>query len=415
MTLPPASVLMPVALQLFADKEIHSFDQTHAFLADRCDLREEGNHDRRSLRRSFTGRVIKTWDGLKGFGLTRLVRERAAQITEFGEKVAHDNPRQITPGYLERFFPEFRQSAYFELREERRRVRLEGAAETPRPSAPPRRPVDDRLLRDPRDVLVWFGTNRKPRNSVNMQEGFTNLRDMRTHFGQVTVNIPEGHRVGGVRGGILRRWLKGTRGLVLRTIESLPEADFWARLAATVEPKLEGNSMLFFLHGFWQTFEEAAIRTAQLKYDLKIPHAAFYSWPSKAHLAAYLADGTSVEAAAPNIAEFLQRLGALMASKEVKLHIIAHSMGNRALLFALKKMLISLKGKKPKFTFSDVVFAAADVDQQVFVDSSLASERLLKAKDTLCVCGGPGAPKIRLHKSDDSRRLSASRDNSKRD
>ena len=379
MRLPPASVLMPVALHLFADKEIHSFDETHAFLAARCDLPEEGNDDRHKLRRSFSGRVTKTWEGLKGFGLTHLVHERAAQITEFGEKVAHDDPRQITPGYLEQF-PEFRESAYFEMREVRRRARVEAATETPRLSPVPRGPVDDRLLRDPRDVLVWFGTNRKPRNSANMEEGFANLRDTRTHFGQVTVNIPEGHRVGGARGGILRSWLKGTRGLVLRTIESLPEADFWTRLATTIEPNLEGNSMLFFLHGFWQTFEEAAIRTAQLKYDLKIPHAAFYSWPSKAHLAAYLADGTSVEAAAPNIAEFLQRLGALMASKEVKLHIIAHSMGNRALLFALEKMLISLKGKKSKFTFSDIVFAAADVDQQVFVDSVLRVSGFSKRK-----------------------------------
>jgi esterase/lipase superfamily enzyme len=127
--------------------------------------------------------------------------------------------------------------------------------------------------------------------------------------------------------------------------------------------------MLFFLHGFRQTFEEAAIRTAQLKYDLKIPHAAFYSWPSKAHLAGYIADSTSVEAAAPNIAEFLSGLGGLMASQDLKLHIVAHSMGNRALLLALEKLLISLRGKKPKFTFSDIVFAAADVDQQIFVNS----------------------------------------------
>ena len=70
---------MPVALHLFADKEIHSFDETHAFLATRCDLPEEGNDDRHKLRRSFSGRVTKTWEGLKGFGLTHLVHERAAQ------------------------------------------------------------------------------------------------------------------------------------------------------------------------------------------------------------------------------------------------------------------------------------------------------------------------------------------------
>ena len=370
---------MPVALHLFADKEIHSFDETHAFLAVRCDLPEEGNDDGHKIRRSFSGRVTKTWEGLKGFGLTHLVHERAAQITEFGEKVAHDDPRQITPGYLEKF-PQFRESAYFEMREVRRRARLEAGGEPLRlPSATPRR-VDDRLLRDPRDVLVWFGTNRKPKNSANIEEGFTTSRDTRTHFGRVAVNIPEGHRIGGVKGWILKRWLKGTRGLVLRSIEPLTDGEFWTSLGTAIEPDVEENSMLFFLHGFWQTFEQAAIRTAQLKYDLKIRHAAFYSWPSKASLLGYLADGTSVEAAAPNIAEFLQRLGSLMASKEVKLHVIAHSMGNRALLFALEKILMSLQGKKPKFTFSDIIFAAADVDQQVFVDSVLRVSDFSKRK-----------------------------------
>ena len=44
-------------------------------------------------------------------------------------------------------------------------------------------------------------------------------------------------------------------------------------------------------------------------------------------------------------------------------------MGNRALLFALEKILISLRGAKPTFTFADIIFAAADVDQQIFINS----------------------------------------------
>jgi esterase/lipase superfamily enzyme len=361
---------MPVALNLFTDKSIHSFDETHSFLAARCDLTTEKIERELSSksRANWISRVTRTWNSLKGFGLTRSVRHENAQITDFGLLVADDSPPQITPRYLAKF-PQFSTSEYAVTREARRDA-LMGDASTAAPREPPvPRKTDEALLRDPRDVLVWFGTNRKPKNFANIEEGFTTARDTRTHLGRVTVNIPEGHSVGGPKGGILRRWFKGTRGLVLRSIESLSKADFWSSLRAAIEPNVEENSMLFFLHGFRQTFEEAAIRTAQLKYDLKIPHAAFYSWPSKAHLAGYIADSTSVEAAAPNIAEFLSGLGGLMASQDLKLHIVAHSMGNRALLLALEKLLISLRGKKPKFTFSDIVFAAADVDQQIFVNS----------------------------------------------
>jgi esterase/lipase superfamily enzyme len=376
---------MPVALHLFADKEIHSFDETHAFLAARCDLPEEGNDDHRKLRRSFSGRVTKAWEGLEGFGLTHLVHERTAQITEFGEKVAYDDPRQITPRYLEKF-PEFRESAYFEMLEVRRRVAMEGASEGPKMSTAPQKPADDALLRSPRDVLVWFGTNRKPANIDNVERGFTTARDAKINFGRVTVNIPEGHRLGGKKRGILRRWFKGTPGLVLRTIEPLPEADFWGALGEALKSEVEENSMLLFLHGFWQTFEQAAIRTAQLKYDLKIPHAAFYSWPSHGSVFRYTADATNAAASAPYIAKFLRCLGELTGSNKVRLHIIAHSMGNHALLIALEKLLSALKGAKPTFTFTDIVFAAADVDQEIFLDSA-SSTKALAERQTLYTCG----------------------------
>jgi esterase/lipase superfamily enzyme len=369
MNWPPVKVLMPIALHLFKDEDTHSFDETEAFLAARCDVTAEEFESEASTasRTRWISRVRMSWNNLNSFGLTTLIRQKSAQITSFGLLVAEHNPTEITTRYLSRF-PEFSKSDYVIKRKERPAIRdAGGEGELRKPAIP--KQVDDALLRDPRNVVVWFGTNRKPQNLGNLQEGFTSLRDTRTHFGRVMVNIPEGHRVGGVKGWILRRWSKGTRGLVVRSIDPLPEQEFWASIAAAIKPDVEENSMLFFLHGFWQTFEQAAIRTAQLKYDLKIPHAAFYSWPSKANLLAYLADSTSVEAAGPDIAGFLQRLGALIASKEVKLHIIAHSMGNRALLFALEKMLISLKGNKPEFTFSDIVFAAADVDRQVFVNS----------------------------------------------
>jgi esterase/lipase superfamily enzyme len=374
MQIPPASVLMPVALHLFADKEIHSFDEIHTFLSGRCDIPEQDHDDRvvAKARRSFSGRVRKTWHGLERFGLTHLVREQSAQITEFGEHVAYDNPKQITPRYLEKF-PEFRDSEYFAMREVRRRAAVKAATEGPKLSPTARQPPDEARLRNPRDVVVWFGTNRKPVNIDNVEQRFTTARDTQINFGRVTVNIPEGHRIGRKRLAVLWRWLKGTPGLVLRNIERLPELDFWCQLQEEFKANLEDNSMLLFLHGFWQTFEQAAIKTAQLKYDLKIPHAAFYSWPSHGSLSRYTADATNAAASAPYLGKFLRCLGELAGESRVRLHVVAHSMGSHALLIALEKILSSLKGGKPAFILTDIVFAAADVDQDIFVNSVSAT------------------------------------------
>jgi hypothetical protein len=219
MNWPTPSVLIPVALKLFADRSAHSFDETHKLLAARCDLTPERIESELSIksRAKWLSRVTRTWSSLKDFGLTRSIREETARITRFGLVVAEHDPPQITYAYLSRF-PQFAESDYAVKRRARLAELKEMAgADAPR-SYPQRKPIDDALLRDPRDVLVWFSTNRKPQNSANIEEGFTTLRDTRTHFGRVIVNIPEGHRVGGLRRAILWRWFKGTRGLVLRSI-----------------------------------------------------------------------------------------------------------------------------------------------------------------------------------------------------
>ena len=389
---------MPVALHLFADKAVHSFHETRDFLAARCDVEPE-TEDVQSikLQRSFSIRVTKTWTGLETFGLTHTVHAQAARITDFGEQVIAENPRQITAYYLEKF-PQFRASEYYELREVRRRAAMDTeAAAGPKLSTAPQTPTDSGLVRSPRDVVVWFGTNRKPVTVGNFEKGFTAARDTHVNFGRTIVNIPEGHRLGGKRMGILCRWLKGTPGLVLRKIESLPEADFWSLLRQELRPEVEENSLLLFLHGFWQTFEQAAIRTAQLKYDLKMPCAAFYSWPSHGSPFRYTADSTNAAASAPYIARFLRRLAEVASARQVRLHIVAHSMGNHALLIALEKLLSSLKGAKPAFTIANLVFAAADVDQDIFVNS-VSSTTALANRRTLYASGEDRALRKSGHK-----------------
>jgi pimeloyl-ACP methyl ester carboxylesterase len=102
-------------------------------------------------------------------------------------------------------------------------------------------------------------------------------------------------------------------------------------------PLREQPHALCFLHGFNVTFADAAIRAAQIGYDLKVPGAtAFFSWPSRGSVAAYPVDEASIEASERAITDFLVDFTAHCGAEKV--HVIAHSMGNRGLLRALQRI-----------------------------------------------------------------------------
>lgn len=123
---------------------------------------------------------------------------------------------------------------------------------------------------------------------------------------------------------------------------------------------------LFFLHGFNVSFEEAAIRAAQIGYDLKVSGAAeFFSWPSRGSVVAYPADEASIEASEGAITDFL--VDFTRSCEAEKVHVIAHSMGNRGLLRALQRIAANAE-TRGKFRFGQVFLAAPDVDRDLFLD-----------------------------------------------
>ena len=94
------------------------------------------------------------------------------------------------------------------------------------------------------------------------------------------------------------------------------------------------DAELLFIHGFRVSFDEAAKRTAQLSFDLRFPGVPmFYSWASAGSLGGYLADQSSVEWTVPHFQEFLWYAATELGAESI--HVIAHSLGNRALIRAL--------------------------------------------------------------------------------
>ncbi len=218
-------------------------------------------------------------------------------------------------------------------------------------------------------VPVWFGTNRKPAADGAT---FTQTRHSQITRGRTEVFIPEAHRFGETGSSFwrkLRRRDLRDDSLCLQRV-TVQDRDAWlAEIQRSMtDAKAGGDTAqaLFFLHGFNVTFEEAAIRAAQIGCDLAVTGAtAFFSWPSRGSVAAYPADEATIEASERAITDFLVDFAANCGAEKV--HVIAHSMGNRGLLRALQRIAANAE-TRGRVKFGQIFLAAPDVDRDLFLD-----------------------------------------------
>jgi esterase/lipase superfamily enzyme len=216
-------------------------------------------------------------------------------------------------------------------------------------------------------VRVFYATDRQPTGDSAPGKFYGGDRqlDESLHLGTLDVSIPRDHRMGDIeRPSIWRLEFREDpeKHVVLLSLLPKSEQEFYAELASKVQSSASKDAFVF-IHGFDNTFEQAAWRTAQLSYDLGFKGAPImYSWPSKGELAEYTADEATIDWATPHLEKFLERLAA--QSHATTVHLIAHSMGNRALTRALYAIAEKHAGVPPMF--QHVFLAAPDIDVGVF-------------------------------------------------
>ncbi|MDE5108469.1 MAG: alpha/beta hydrolase, partial [Trichodesmium sp. St17_bin3_1_1] len=215
---------------------------------------------------------------------------------------------------------------------------------------------------------LWFGTNRKPVDIDNISKGFSGKRDDKLHYGICQVAVPKSHKIGSTGSPWWKRLitLKDDRlKLQFKSLQILQEELFWANINEELKDhEINERSALVFVHGYNVNFEDAAIRAAQMGFDLQVPGiTAFYSWPSQGKLLAYPVDAASIEASEKYMTEFLLNLA--KKTHIEKIHIIAHSMGNRGLLRAVQR-IISQVQTITNIVFGQIILAAPDVDIDLF-------------------------------------------------
>lgn len=214
------------------------------------------------------------------------------------------------------------------------------------------------------DYPVWFATNRKPSGDG----GFTGERHDVITRGRVTVHVPRSHQFGETGSSFFKRLWRGDDRMRVKDILNQAEDVFYADVCSQVMRAREAGDApqaLLFLHGYNNSFDDAAIRAAQIGYDLKIPGpTAFFSWPSLNDAKQYPADEAAIEGSEGAIANFLIEFAKNCGTQAI--HVIAHSMGNRGLLRALQRIAANV-ATRGQVRFHQIILAAPDVDRDLFL------------------------------------------------
>jgi len=241
-------------------------------------------------------------------------------------------------------------------------------------------------------VRVFYGTDRKTTGMLKPAE-FYGIERGDLQYGYLDVTIPAVHQEAALetrsRWDIVSYFVDDAglrnRYVLLDKVTPLSRDGFLSALQKQIKSS-PSKDVFIFVHGFNSTFEDAARRCAQLAYDLDFDGTPMmYSWASAGSATAYTKDEATVQSSGQKMAQMLDDVVAHSGAERI--HLIAHSMGNRALIEALQNYLASPAARNRHRIFDQIVFTAPDVDRDYFVGAmksltDVATRVTLYASDT---------------------------------
>jgi esterase/lipase superfamily enzyme len=216
---------------------------------------------------------------------------------------------------------------------------------------------------------VYYATDRNPTGAAEPELAFDGQRASggAMSYGKAEVNIPLSHK----RGHIETPWLEiqslrdAAKHIFILKLNSLDEAGLMEELRSVGGGKAD---LLVYVHGFNVPFSDAIVRAAQVAFDFGFEGAPIvYSWPSDGGVTSYNTDAEDIAWSAKHLEVLLTRLKQEFPDR--KLHLIAHSMGSRGLLGALR-LLAYRDATRP--LFQSVILCAPDFDSDLFRDQIAA-------------------------------------------
>lgn len=208
-------------------------------------------------------------------------------------------------------------------------------------------------------VPVFYATDR-----ARAKKGFYSGERSELELGVAEISIPANRSVGELDGP---RWWRlefrddPRRHVAVLSVEAREREAFVADLRSALS-QAPAPAVLLFVHGYNVTFVDAARRAAQLAFDLDYQGVPFlYSWPSAGRTLKYAVDATNVGWTAPHFEDVLRLV--LDRVEPRSMDVIAHSMGNRAVVAALSGL-----GSGSATKLRHIVLAAPDIDAATFRD-----------------------------------------------
>ncbi|MFV0443097.1 MAG: alpha/beta hydrolase [Planctomycetaceae bacterium] len=225
-------------------------------------------------------------------------------------------------------------------------------------------------------IRVFYGTNRA-RSGERQPAKFFGTESGPLSFGFCDVSLPPNHSPGELESPKLWKFEyrpNPEKHVVLMNVQPVSGPTFITELQRAVWDSIEwcggkeiiGGEVFVFVHGFNNSFEDAARRTAQISQDLKFRGApVMYSWPSqqRASLRGYQDDAEVIGWSEQHFLNFMAGVARESGARHV--HVIAHSMGNRLVTETLRKLSYHFRsGQLPRL--NQVVLTAPDIDADYF-------------------------------------------------
>jgi len=145
-----------------------------------------------------------------------------------------------------------------------------------------------------------------------------------------------------------------------------------ARFLAELEhaaARTPGREVLLFVHGFDNSFEDAAKTATRVIHGVGFQGAALmYSWPSEGSATGYLADRNNAYWAVHYLKQLLTDI---LADQWIgRVNVVVHSMGNEVFIRAYSELAdeCARAGNGDLKKIRNIVLAAPDVDREIFLD-----------------------------------------------
>lgn len=249
-------------------------------------------------------------------------------------------------------------------------------------------------------IEVFYATDRNRTGSSEPGEMYGGERSRAEdpmEYGICEVSIPPNHKIGEIESPV---WWKlefkpnPEKHVVLLSVKSHPKDDFFTAMRNTVQSASRKEAFVF-VHGYNVEFEEAAKRSGQMAFDMGFDGAPImYSWPSRGSTPAYTIDEANIQWTKKHLQDFLQDVADQSGAETI--HLIAHSMGNRALSRAFADLSKEQEEKLGE-TFKNVILTAPDIDAEVF--KSEIAPAMLKSKSHITLYASSKDKALQLSKT----------------